>query len=117
MTKTTIATPQAFALANGWDFCCIEATAAKGVSPVDVEALAETSVTADELLTWCREQVAAAQTNSDTLYRSDTGDSVTAEDLGISDEEYERLCKESDASGTAEGHVRTSTGIRVYAST
>lgn len=53
----------------------------------------------------------------DTLYDSDTNEELTAADLGISQEEYDRLCDESDDCGTAEGHVRTSTGRRVYAST
>lgn len=59
----------------------------------------------------------ATTANSDTLYRSDSGETATAEDLGITEEEYETLCQESDDSGTSEGHVVTSTGVRVYAST
>ena len=54
---------------------------------------------------------------SDTLYDSETSAVVTAEDLGIDDAEYERLCDESCSSDQPEGHVRTSTGRRVYAST
>jgi hypothetical protein len=50
-----------------------------------------------------------------TLTDSETNDTVTAEDLGITETEYASLVDASIDSGTAEGHVRTSTGRRVYA--
>jgi hypothetical protein len=50
-----------------------------------------------------------------SLYDSDTAEYLTAEDLSITDDEYEALCSASAASSEAEGHVRTSTGRRVYA--
>ena len=40
---------------------------------------------------------------------------VSAKDLGIDDEEYLRLVRESMLSNEVEGHVLTSTGRRVYA--
>lgn len=70
---TKINTPHEFALANGWDWTCIVATAEFGVSDVDVEALAETDVSEEQLLTWCRQQVAARQTpiEDDKMYSID----------------------------------------------
>ena len=50
-----------------------------------------------------------------TLHDSDTSDTVTAEQLGITQDEYDALCEESQNSDQPEGHVRTSTGRRVYA--
>ena len=50
------------------------------------------------------------------LYDSDRAEPVSAEDLGIDDAEYSSLVRESLSQGkNAEGHVRTSTGLRVYA--
>ena len=49
------------------------------------------------------------------LHDSDTGDGVSADELGIGDDEYDRLCLASAQSSQPEGHVRTSTGRRVYA--
>jgi hypothetical protein len=54
---TRISTPHDFALANGWDHTCIEATAELGVSPEDLDRLADTDVDSDVLLSWCRERV------------------------------------------------------------
>ena len=49
------------------------------------------------------------------LYDSDTAEEVTAGELHITSAEYDALIVESMESSTAEGHVRTSTGRRVYA--
>jgi len=49
------------------------------------------------------------------LYDSDTDDRVLADDLGIDAAEYAALIRTSLESTTAEGHVTTSTGRRVYA--
>jgi hypothetical protein len=57
--ESRISTPHEFALANGWDAVCVEATAERGVSPEDVDRLEETGVTEGELVSWCREMVAA----------------------------------------------------------
>jgi len=51
---------------------------------------------------------------TETLYDSDTNDSVTAEDLGCSDDEYAAAVAESLAA-YGEGHIRVN-GRRVYAS-
>jgi hypothetical protein len=59
-----------------------------------------------------------SQTKEDTMFDlrdSDTADTVTAEQLGIDDAEYEQLVRDSRDADNAEGHVRTSTGRRVYA--
>lgn len=45
-----------FAIDMGWDHHCIEATARLGVSEADAAGL--TPWQQDELLAWCREQVA-----------------------------------------------------------
>lgn len=50
----------------------------------------------------------------DTLRDSDTTDSLTAEDLGITDEQYAEAIEESANSDQAEGHIRVN-GRRVYA--
>lgn len=49
------------------------------------------------------------------LLDSDTANVVRADDLGIDDEEYARLVRESILSSSYEGHVSTSNGRRVYA--
>lgn len=50
------------------------------------------------------------------LIDSDTNETVTAAELGITDEEYAALIEESRAPEAGDtGHVRTSTGRRVYA--
>lgn len=49
------------------------------------------------------------------LSDSDTNETVTAEDLGLTDSEYDTLVDASIDSGTAEGHVRAPGGRRVYA--
>jgi hypothetical protein len=55
-----------------------------------------------------------ANPTADTLYDSDTNDSLTAEDLGITDEQYEAAVAESVNCGQAEGHIRIGER-RVYA--
>jgi hypothetical protein len=50
-----------------------------------------------------------------SLLGSDTADTVTADELGITEVEYNELIVESLASDQAEGHVEASTGYRVYA--
>jgi len=50
-----------------------------------------------------------------TLADSNTNRTVTAEDLGITEEQYDTLVEESIDSGTAEGHVRATNGRKVYA--
>jgi len=51
-----------------------------------------------------------------TLYDSYTNESLTAEDLGISDAAYEHLVGESMSTEQPEGHVRVGGhGRRVYA--
>lgn len=52
---------------------------------------------------------------ADTLYLYDTAEERTAEQLGITEEEYDNLCEKSESAAQAEGVVSTSTGIRVYA--
>jgi hypothetical protein len=50
------------------------------------------------------------------LVDSDTNQPVSADELGLSDEQYDALVNESIDSGTAEGHVRVPGGSRrVYA--
>jgi hypothetical protein len=53
----------------------------------------------------------------DTLYDSENGDSLLAEDLGITPEQYDALCVESAECGQPEGHIRPEIlgGRRVYA--
>ena len=48
------------------------------------------------------------------LYDSETGDSISADDLGITVEEYEAAIRESLDCGQAEGHIRIGER-RVYA--
>jgi len=48
------------------------------------------------------------------LYDSETSDSLTADDLGITDEQYDAAVQESVDCEQAEGHVRVN-GRRVYA--
>lgn len=48
------------------------------------------------------------------LYDSDTNDSLSAEDLGITEDEYRETVAESLACDQAEGHVYVGTR-RVYA--
>lgn len=50
----------------------------------------------------------------DTLYDSDTNEVLSADDLGITNEQYEDALKESIGCGQAEGHIRVN-GRRVYA--
>ena len=50
----------------------------------------------------------------DTLYDSDTNDPVSADELMISDAEYEAACAESSTCGQAEGHIYVGER-RVYA--
>lgn len=57
----------------------------------------------------------AAAQRGDTLYDSDTNGALTAEDLEVTDEEYEELVRCSYAQGTAEGHIRLDSGRLVYA--
>lgn len=52
-------------------------------------------------------------TYNSTLVNSDTNETMTADELGITEEHYAELCAES-FEGTAEGHIRVN-GIRVYA--
>lgn len=54
-------TAHEFALAMGWDFSAIEATAKNGVSAYDIEALESTDLTEAEVLAWCKEQVNESQ--------------------------------------------------------
>ena len=49
------------------------------------------------------------------LYGSDDAKRMTPETLGVDEAEYVRLLAESLESAQAEGHVRASTGARVYA--
>jgi hypothetical protein len=52
----------------------------------------------------------------DTLYDSETNDSLTAEDIGISQERYDEVVKNSVEHGGDTGHVVISEiGRRVYA--
>ena len=53
--------------------------------------------------------------SENSLVDSDTNKLVTAEDIGISDEEYAALIRESIDCQQVEGHVRASNGRRVYA--
>jgi hypothetical protein len=53
-------------------------------------------------------------TDADTLYDSESGDALTAEDLGISQAEYDAAIAESLAAAEVEGHIRVA-GRRVYA--
>jgi hypothetical protein len=48
------------------------------------------------------------------LYDSETNDRVTAEELGVTDEEYAAAVSASLNAGQPEGHVRVN-GRRVYA--
>ena len=57
---------------------------------------------------------AALAATPDTLYDSETAESLTAEDLGITDEQYEATVLESTDCNQTEGHVRVN-GRRVYA--
>jgi hypothetical protein len=50
------------------------------------------------------------------LYDSDTAEVLTAEELGITEEEYCQAIADSMADGTEEGHVYVN-GRRVYANT
>ena len=52
---------------------------------------------------------------SGTLCDSTTNDTLTAEDLGLTDEQYDELVNESLDCGTAEGHVQAPNGRMVYA--
>jgi hypothetical protein len=52
--------------------------------------------------------------NYDTLRDSDTNESLTAEELGITDEQYAEAIEESATCSQAEGHVLVN-GRRVYA--
>ena len=54
-------TPERFAEINGWDRTCVEATARDGVSDEDYDRLSESDLTDEELLAWCRAQVAARE--------------------------------------------------------
>lgn len=58
-TSTQIKAKQ-FAIENGWDFTCIEATAATGVSDEDRKRLAGSGLTPRSLLAWCKWQVRKA---------------------------------------------------------
>ena len=49
-------TPSQFAIDAGWDYSCVEATAAKGVSSADAEGLTDDQQSA--LLDFCRGRVA-----------------------------------------------------------
>jgi hypothetical protein len=49
------------------------------------------------------------------LYFSDTGNYASPKQLGVSLEEYAELINDSFNTSTAEGHVKTYYGIRVYA--
>jgi hypothetical protein len=60
------------------------------------------------------EWLSACADNLD-LRDSDTGEVVTAEQLGVTDDVYHQLIIDSLITSEAEGHVRTSTGRRVYA--
>ena len=51
--------PHQYAIAQGWDFTCIEATAARGVSEADAEVL--TRAQCSRLLAWCRAEARSAQ--------------------------------------------------------
>ncbi len=50
-----------------------------------------------------------------TLADSNTNQTVTADDLGITEEQYDAIVDESIDSGTEEGHVRAPNGRKVYA--
>jgi len=50
-----------------------------------------------------------------SLLDSDTNEAVTAEDLGITEEQYGQLVDESINCAQAEGHVRATNGRKVYA--
>ena len=50
----------------------------------------------------------------DTLYDSETNDSLSADDLGIANEAYDEACEESWACPQPEGHIYVA-GRRVYA--
>lgn len=50
----------------------------------------------------------------DTLYDSDTNDSLTAADLGITEQQYEDAIAESSDCDQVEGHI-TVNARRVYA--
>lgn len=62
-----------------------------------------------------RQAVASSTEPDATLYDSDTTESVTAEDLGITAAEYAALIRESLQCTEDEGHVKTDAGRRVYA--
>jgi len=57
----------------------------------------------------------AVDTDDYRLYCSDRAEPVTSDELGLEHCEYDALIRESLQASTAEGHVKTSTGIRVYA--
>lgn len=50
----------------------------------------------------------------DCLYDSETNEYLTAEELGINDDQYAAACLESASQSAAEGHIRLA-GRRVYA--
>ena len=59
-------TPTQYAIDAGWDYSCVEATAAKGVSEEDADGL--TDAQQSELLDFCRSRVAdAAETAYDAV--------------------------------------------------
>jgi hypothetical protein len=74
-------TPAQYVIDAGWDFGSIEATATKGVADEDLERLAQTDCTPDELLAYCREQVAASAPRSVTI-KAYAGDSDSLIDAG-----------------------------------
>jgi hypothetical protein len=50
-----------YALARGWDFWQIAATATLGVAPEDRAALADTDLSPEALRDWCRRQLRDSQ--------------------------------------------------------
>lgn len=50
-----------------------------------------------------------------TLNDSDTNETLTADDLGLTEEQYDALVEESIDCPQPEGHVRAPNGRRVYA--
>jgi hypothetical protein len=61
------------------------------------------------------EQTMSNEIYARTLCDSNTNATLSAEDLGLTEEQYDAMVEESIDSKTAEGHVRAPNGRKVYA--
>ena len=91
-------TPAAYAIDAGWDYTCIEATAAKGVSEEDADGL--TDAQQSELLDFCRSRVAdAAETAYDAVDMTTNELLVSSLRPNLTTADYGRIASELIAAG------------------